>query len=72
MIVPIVNYWHQYVAQEKGLFEAQNLEMLALTAHSLNQPNDTLGFANRYLKLGEPDKNIDDVREWAVAQILKH
>ena len=27
MIVPIVNYWHQYVAQEKGLFEAQNLEV---------------------------------------------
>jgi NitT/TauT family transport system substrate-binding protein len=27
MIVPIVNYWHQYVAQEKGLFEAQNLDV---------------------------------------------
>jgi tetratricopeptide (TPR) repeat protein len=52
--------------------EAQNLAMLALTSHSLNQPNDTLGFANRYLKLGESDKNIDDAREWAVAQILKH
>ena len=27
MIVPIVNYWHQYVAQQKGFFERQNLEV---------------------------------------------
>ena len=51
--------------------DAENLEMLALTAHLLNKPNDALGFSNRYLKLGESDKDIADVREWAVAQILK-
>jgi tetratricopeptide (TPR) repeat protein len=51
--------------------DEQNLEMLALTSHLLNKPNDTLGFANRYLKLGDSDKDIADVREWAVAKILK-
>ena len=51
--------------------DAENLEMLALTSHFLNKPNDALGFANRYLKLGESDKDIADVREWAVAKILK-
>jgi tetratricopeptide (TPR) repeat protein len=51
--------------------DTQNLEMLALTSHLLNKPNDALGFANRYLKLGESDKDIADVREWAVAKILK-
>jgi hypothetical protein len=44
---------------------------LAVTSHFLNKPNDRLGFANRYLKLGESDKAIADVREWAVAKILK-
>jgi tetratricopeptide (TPR) repeat protein len=51
--------------------DPQNLEMLALTAHIMNKPNDALGYANRYLKLGESDKDIADVREWAVAKILK-
>ena len=51
--------------------DAQNLEMLALTSHFLNKPNDALGFANRSLKLGASDTDIVDVREWAVAKILK-
>lgn len=51
--------------------DVENLEMLALTSHFLNKPNDALGFANRYLKLGESDKDIADVREWAIAKILK-
>jgi tetratricopeptide (TPR) repeat protein len=50
---------------------AENLEMLALTSHLLNQPNDTLGFSNRYLKLGESDKDVSDAREWALAKIYK-
>ncbi len=50
---------------------AENLEMLALTSHLLNQPNDTLGFSNRYLKLGESDKDGSDAREWALAKIYK-
>ena len=51
--------------------KAENLEMMALTSHFLNKPNDALGFANRYLKIGESDKEVADVREWAVSQILK-
>ncbi|HLH27203.1 MAG TPA: ABC transporter substrate-binding protein [Chloroflexota bacterium] len=26
-VVPIVNYWHEYVAQQEGFFERQNLEV---------------------------------------------
>jgi len=51
--------------------DAENLEMLALTSHFLNKPNDALGFSNRYLKLGESDKDIADVHEWALAKIYK-
>jgi tetratricopeptide (TPR) repeat protein len=51
--------------------DAQNLEMLALTSQFLNKPNDALGFANRYLKVGESDKGIADVHEWALAKIYK-
>ena len=51
--------------------DAENLEMLALTSHLLNKPNDALGFSNRYLKLGESDKDIADVHDWAIAKILK-
>ncbi|HLI81691.1 MAG TPA: DUF4034 domain-containing protein [Candidatus Binataceae bacterium] len=51
--------------------KAENLEMMALTSHFLNKPKDALGFANRYLKIGESDKEVADVREWAVSQILK-
>jgi tetratricopeptide (TPR) repeat protein len=50
---------------------AQNLEMLALTSQFLNKPNDALGFANRYLMVGESDKGIADVHEWALAKIYK-
>jgi tetratricopeptide (TPR) repeat protein len=50
---------------------ADNLEMLALTSHVLNKPLDALGFANRYLALGESDQDIADVREWALAKIYK-
>ncbi len=50
---------------------SQNLEMLALTSHLLNNPNDALGFANRYLQLGASDQDIADVREWALAKIYK-
>ena len=49
---------------------ADNLELMALTTHFLDKPNDALGFSNRYLKLGEPDKEVTDVREWAIAKIL--
>jgi tetratricopeptide (TPR) repeat protein len=51
--------------------DAQNLEMLALTSQFLDKPNDALGFANRYLKVGESDKDIADVHEWALAKIYK-
>lgn len=51
--------------------DPQNLEMLSLTSHLLDKPSDALGFANRYLKLGESDKDIADVREWAIAKVLK-
>ena len=51
--------------------EADNLEMMALTSHFLNKPQDALGFANRYLKIGESDKEVADVREWAVAKVLQ-
>jgi tetratricopeptide (TPR) repeat protein len=51
--------------------EADNLAMMALTSHFLNKPQDALGFANRYLKIGESDKEVADVREWAVAKVLQ-
>jgi tetratricopeptide (TPR) repeat protein len=49
----------------------ENLQMLALISHLLNKPNDALGFANRSLTLGDSDKDVADVREWALAQIYK-
>jgi tetratricopeptide (TPR) repeat protein len=51
---------------------ADTLETLALTAHFLRKPSDALEYSNRYLKLGLPDKDIAEVRDWAVAQVLKH
>lgn len=51
--------------------EADNLAMMALTSHFLNKPQDALGFANRYMKIGESDKEVADVREWAVAKVLQ-
>jgi tetratricopeptide (TPR) repeat protein len=50
----------------------ENLQMLALTAHSLNRATDALGYANRYLKLKDSNKEIADVHEWAISQVLKN
>lgn len=50
---------------------ADTLETLALTAHLLKKPSDALEYSNRYLKLGLPDKDIAETRDWAVAQVLK-
>ena len=49
---------------------AENLELMAMTSHFLDKPNDALGFCNRYLKIGESDKEVADVREWAIGKIL--
>jgi tetratricopeptide (TPR) repeat protein len=50
----------------------ENLQMLALTAHSLNRATDALGYANQYLKLKDSNKEIADVHEWALSQVLKN
>jgi tetratricopeptide (TPR) repeat protein len=50
--------------------QAENLEFMALTSHFLDKPNDALGFCNRYLKIGESDKEVADIREWAIGKIL--
>ncbi len=49
----------------------ENLDMLALTSHVLNKPSDALEYSNLYMKLGESDKEVADVHDWAVAQVLK-
>jgi tetratricopeptide (TPR) repeat protein len=49
----------------------ENLDMLALTEHVMNKPSDALEYSNLYMKLGEPDKEVADVHDWAVAQVLK-
>jgi len=50
----------------------ENLQMLALTAHSLDRATDALGYTNRYLQLKDSNKEIADVHEWALSKILKN
>ena len=52
--------------------DPENLQMLALTAHELNRATDALSYANRYLKLEDPNKEVADVHEWALSQVLKN
>jgi NitT/TauT family transport system substrate-binding protein len=61
MIVPIVNYWHQYVAQEKGLFEAQNLEVEFSYADNSSKVVQALASGSVSLGGPSPDAVINAV-----------
>jgi len=52
MIIPIVNYWHQYVAQEQGFFDQQNLDVEF--SYSENSSKLVQALASGSINLGGP------------------
>jgi len=52
MIVPIVNYWHQYVAQELGYFDQQSLDVEF--SYSENSSKLVQALASGSINLGGP------------------
>src|SRR5690348_8620790 len=70
MIVPIVNYWHQYVAQEKGLFEAQNLEVEFSYADNSSKVVQALASGSVSLGGPSPDAVINAVEHGSNLAII--
>jgi ABC-type nitrate/sulfonate/bicarbonate transport system substrate-binding protein len=70
MIVPIVNYWHQYIAQEKGLFEAQNLEVEFSYADNSSKVVQALASGSVSLGGPSPDAVINAVEHGSNLAII--